>query len=356
VLLEVLAEFGMQRDALKIIIAYGTHPPQSDTECVAAYGETFHHYPFIHHDCHDISQFIEMGRTSRNTPIRLRRDIVQASAVITMGAICHHYFAGYGGGRKLIFPGCGEKSAIYANHGLYLDSERGVLSLGCQPGVLENNPLAQDLFEIEKSRPADLAVHGILDSHGRLADLLVGRGMEDFLEGCRIHGASCEMRSPQYDLVIGSCGGFPKDINFIQSHKAMHNSAMFVKDGGLLLLYAECRDGIGSKTFLPWFAVGGFSAAFAKLAESYEGNGGTALATMTKTSRIRIGLISSLSDDLCTTVGLEKWSHEQVRQYVTALDGKSSIAIIPNASLLVRVDDRKYRRQHGNPPHRISKD
>jgi len=336
VLFETLMEFGMDRDRLRVIIAYGTHPAQSDTECLACYGEAFRDYPFVHHDCHDITQFVDRGTTSRQTPVRLRQDIAEATTVITMGAICHHYFAGYGGGRKLIFPGCGEKAAIYANHGLYLDKEHAILSPGCQPGVLDGNPLATDLFEVEQARPADLAIHGILDSHGRLADLLVGQGMEDFLAACQQHAASCEVQSGQFDVVIGSCGGFPKDINYIQSHKAVHNSAMFVKDGGLLLLYAECRDGIGSKTFLPWFSEKSFEDAFSKLAAGYEGNGGTALATMTKTNRIRIGMITSLPDELCATINIEKWAHADVCTHLETLPATSSIAVIPNASLLVK--------------------
>lgn len=336
ILFEMLEEFGLNRANFRILIAYGTHPAQSDEECLTAYGEVYTTHPFIHHDCHDITQFIESGTTERGTPIRFRSDISEATAVITMGAICHHYFAGYGGGRKLIFPGCGEKSAIYANHGLYLDRSASILAPGCQPGVLEANPLAEDLFDVEKTRPADLAIHGILDSHGHLTDLLVGSGMEDFLNACKKHGTSCEINSDQYDVIVGSCGGFPKDINYIQSHKAVHNASMFVRDGGLLVLYGECRDGIGSKTFLPWFDAGDFTSAFKKLAANYEGNGGTALATMTKTGRIRIALVTSLDDATCKTIGMEKWSHDQVSRHLTALPPETSVAFIPNASLLVR--------------------
>ena len=60
-----------------------------------------------------------------------------------------------------------------------------------------------------------------------------------FLEACETHGKNCEIPPAAFDIVVASCGGYPKDINFIQSHKAVHNAAMFVRDGGLLLLYAE---------------------------------------------------------------------------------------------------------------------
>lgn len=336
VLLEELVNHGMDGGAVKFIIAYGTHPPQSREECLSAYGDIYKTHTFIHHDAGDKNVFTELGHTGKNTPIRLRKDLLAATAVITMGGVCHHYFAGYGGGRKLIFPGCGEKEAIYANHSLFLDIDRQKLSTGCQPGHLNHNPLAGDLFEIEQSLPAHLSIHGLLDSHGELCDLLLGAGRDIFDQACRLQGLSCEISSGEFDTVIASCGGFPKDINFIQAHKAIHNSAMFVRDGGLLLVYCECRDAVGSTTFLPWFEKGSFEAAFNLLAENYEGNGGTALAMMTKLQRIRIGLVTSIKLDILEKMGVELWNHSKVSEHIAKTGPDESIACITNASLLVK--------------------
>jgi lactate racemase len=341
-LINSLEQHGMDSMRLKIIIGYGTHSRQSDEECRQAYGKVYDNLAFIHHDCQQAEAFKDLGLTRRGTPIRFRRDLLEASAIITMGAVSHHYFAGYGGGRKLIFPGCGERDAIYKNHGFYPDASTGTIAEGCQPGILDGNPLAEDLFEVEEKLPAHLAIHGILDSHGGLCDLLLGQGRKPFLEACSLHGAHCEVTSPSFDIVVASCGGSPKDINFIQSHKAIHNAAMFVRDGGLLLLYGECRDGIGSKTFLPWFTMDSFDAAFNELSCNYQGNGGTALAMMTKLRRIRIGMVTRLDDDLCGLIGIEHWSHQQILTYMSELNHeqpeqkKLSIAYIPNASLTVK--------------------
>jgi nickel-dependent lactate racemase len=335
-LIDELVAQGMDTAALKFIIAYGTHPPQTREECLAAYGEIYDTYTFIHHDASDKNIFTEVAVTQKKTPVRMRKDLLEASAIITMGAVCHHYFAGYGGGRKLIFPGCGEKESIYANHSLFLDADNQKLASGCQPGNLSGNPLADDLFEVEEHLPAHLSIHGLLDSHGTLCNLLVGSGRKLFDEACGAQGNSCEISSEQFDTVVASCGGFPKDINFIQAHKAIHNSAMFVKDGGLLLVYCECRDGVGSTTFLPWFDKGSFETSFTLLAENYEGNGGTALAMMTKLQRIRIGLVTSINPELLTKIGVERWDHNQVCEHIANVHQEESIACIPNASLLVK--------------------
>jgi nickel-dependent lactate racemase len=336
VLLDTLENFGADPDRMTLFIAYGTHALQTDKECLEAYGDSYQNVRFIHHDCMDDKCFVNSGKTSRGTSVLIRRDIVETGFLITFGAVSHHYFAGYGGGRKLIFPGLGQKESIYQNHELFLDKKRQTLSPCCQSGVLDKNPLAEDLAEFETFCPADLAIHGILDSKGQVCDLLPGVGTDHFQNACVEHGKHCEVAvTRDYDLVIASCGGYPKDINFIQSHKAIEHASKFVRNNGMLIILAECQDGVGSKTFLPWFEMGSWKNAFDRLAQNYEGNGGTALSMMAKLKRIRILMVTQLSDSICKTIGVEKIFLDQVKLLVKQSTG--SVAAIPNAGILVRI-------------------
>ena len=336
VLVKTLEDFGADRNRMSVFIAYGAHAPQSDAECRAAYGDTYGNLRFIHHDCTDDRCFSNLGKTARGTRVRIRKDILATTFLVTFGAISHHYFAGYGGGRKLIFPGLGHRDSIYHNHGLFLDRNHRALSLFCRSGVLDQNPLAEDLAEFETFRPADLAVHGILDSKGRVCDLLAGAGTAHFRNACAAHGKNCEIdTTKEYGLVVASCGGFPKDINFIQSHKAIEHASAFVQDNGTLIVLAQCPDGIGSNTFLPWFDIGDWDTAFDKLAKNYEGNGGTALSMMVKLRRIRIFLVTDLDERLCRTIGVEKLSVNQAKTFIKA--STESLAAIPNAGMSVKV-------------------
>jgi nickel-dependent lactate racemase len=335
VLLNTLENVGADPGRMTIFIAYGTHAPQTDKECLEAYGSVYQNIRFVHHDGMDDKCFVNSGKTFRGTSVLIRRDIVETGFLITFGAISHHYFAGYGGGRKLIFPGLGQKASIYHNHGLFLDRERQTLSPWCQSGVLDKNPLAEDLAEFETFCPADLAIHGILDSRGQVCDLLPGVGTDHFRNACAEHGKHCEVTvARDYDLVIASCGGYPKDINFIQSHKTIEHASKFVGNNGVLIILAECQDGVGSKTFLPWFEMGNWKNAFDRLAQNYEGNGGTALSMMSKSERIRILMVTTLGDSVCKTIGIEKISMDQVKFLVKQSTG--SVAAIPNGGILVR--------------------
>ena len=332
---DVLEQSGAKKDDITFYIAYGTHPRQTDEESVNAYGKTYYKYTFIHHDCSDTASMTTLGTTKRGTSVTLRKDILQSSLLISFGAISHHYFAGFGGGRKLLFPGLASREAIYHNHSLFLNMKNRKLEPGCQNGILEGNPLAEDLHEIDTVLPPRISIHGILDSHGKVCQLHVGSTYEDFLGACHQHNTYFKSHSDAlFDCVIASSGGYPKDINFIQAHKSVHNAASFVNDGGTLIILAECRDGVGTNTFLPLFKEGGWDKVFEKLLKKYEGNGGTALAMMAKTQRIRIYMITNFDEETCTLMGIRKIDARQANSMIQK--EKGTVAVIQNASMLVR--------------------
>lgn len=338
ILMDVLKTHGAPSKGIRVFIAYGTHPRQSEDESAAAYGESYGRFDFVHHDATDPAVFEHLGETSRKTPVRIRKDLLDCTFIVTFGAISHHYFAGYGGGRKLIFPGLGYREAVYRNHALFLDTVLNRLAPGCRPGLMDGNPVAEDLAEYEAFFPAHLAVHGILNSSGNVCRLFVGKAPADFKRACASHARHYEVRSAGvYPWVLASCGGHPKDINFIQSHKAIQNASRFVEDGGTLVVLSRCPDGVGSQTLLPYFSMGGFAAAFKALCERYEGNGGTALSMMEKTNRIRILMVTDLEETLCRAMGVEKLTADAAQAWIR--NRKGSLAVLPNAGLLVRVSE-----------------
>jgi nickel-dependent lactate racemase len=332
---EALISKGASGKNITFYIAYGTHPAQSEDESIACFGETYRKYRFIHHQCADDHVFKEVGVTSGGTPVRIRKDVLESSLILTVGAISHHYFAGYGGGRKLLFPGLAQKRSIEFNHGLFLNRDKKKLHEGCQPGNLDGNPVAEDLKEIDEMVPPKISVHGILNSRGEICHIAMGKSYDDFLAACREYDHYFRSgTSGQYDMVVASCGGYPKDINFIQAHKSVHNAAAFVRDEGKLILFSECIDGIGSETFMKYLKTGSYEEVFEVLTRHYEGNGGTALSLMGKTGRINIYLYSSLDESICQILRVRKVSEKDIRTRIKMNTG--SLAVIKNAGLLVK--------------------
>jgi lactate racemase len=333
-LTNLLTQHGAKQENIIFYIAYGTHQRQSEEESQNSYGSVYKEYQFIHHDCRDNALFEYHGITKRGTKVMIRRDILNSTLLITFGAISHHYFAGYGGGRKLLFPGLGARESVYHNHGLFLDRETRSLASGCQPGKLEDNPLAEDLQEVDTRMPPRISIHGILNTSGKVCQLIIGKNYSDFVAACQVHDGFYKLNSTQqYDLIVASSGGYPKDINFIQAHKSVHHAAAFVRDGGRLVMLSECTDKIGSDYFLKYLQAGSFEAAFSMLENNYEGNGGTALSMMDKTKRIAIYMLTSLDEDICNTLGVTKVTVNDIEKMITSETG--NMAVIKNASILV---------------------
>ncbi|HEU4433300.1 MAG TPA: hypothetical protein VFR51_07870, partial [Pyrinomonadaceae bacterium] len=159
----------------------------------------------------------------------------------------------------------------------------------------------------------------------------------------RAHRAACEHYLKRHsfpirakrDVVIASCGGFPHDINMIQAHKALDMASHACKDGGTIVLLAECRDGLGRSDFLKWFDVADSRALENKLRNGYEVNGQTAWSLMTKAERYRVCLVSDLRDQQ-----VEKMRMVPVRSIEQALEqaGSADGFIMPRgAAVLPRV-------------------
>lgn len=333
-IIDAINEFNVPKERITFFIAYGTHPKQTREESLQTYGKIYEKYEFVHHDSNNLSLFKNIGRTKRGTPILIRKDILDSSTIITFGQIQHHYFAGFGGGRKLLFPGLGEKYSIYRNHSLFLDSNNKTLNIACMPGQLINNPVAEDLKEISLASPSVISINAILNDKNQVAQLHIDTNYSDFLSTCKIYDSYYKIKDEkEYDCVVASAGGYPKDINFIQTHKSINNAARFVKDGGTLFILAGCKDGIGNKQFLSLFK-NNYQDLFTKLLQKYQGNGGTALSMMEKTKRINILMYTSLKEKQCQLLGVKKITKKQLIEKINQV--KSKVAVIPSANLVIR--------------------
>jgi nickel-dependent lactate racemase len=335
VLTGYLQESGIPPSGITFYIAYGTHAPQSEQECIESYGETYKQFRFVHHNSRDTGAFQALGTTSRGTSVKVAREVLQHDMLITFGAILHHYFAGYGGGRKLLFPGMGAYESILQNHRLFLDYKTRSPAAGCLSGQLDHNPLALDLEEISGMLPPHLEIYTILDSQKQVCEISAGTSYEEFRKVCQRYDLffkSTEMQ--QFDLVVASAGGYPKDINFIQSHKSIQNAASFVKNGGKLIIFAECRDGIGNPGLMGLFRLGGKDNIFRELEVEYKNNAGTAISMLEKAERMEIRMVTTLSEEDCRFMGATRCLPEDVQHMIDS--EKGSVAVLENAGMLYR--------------------
>jgi len=244
ILLDELNRAGIPDKDMYIVFALGTHRPMTEEEIIHEVGPAVaKRVRMYNSDSRDESQFSYFGTTSRGTPVSFNKLVVEADHIVCTGSVVHHFFAGFGGGRKAMLPGVAYYETIRKNHSMMFDADAVI-------GKLEGNPIYHDQVEgVQMCRPSFL-INAVLNEKKEFLKIFAGDFVTAHKEACKfvdtVYGA--EIESPA-DLVIATCGGYPKDINIYQLQKTMDNAWCAVKEGGIVIILGECREGSGSELY-----------------------------------------------------------------------------------------------------------
>ncbi len=329
-LLERLERLGLG-SAVRFYIATGTHTPMPPEEFAAILpADILARYPVVSHNCDDADNLVELGRTSRGTPVWTNRAFVESDCKIVVGNIEPHHFAGFSGGYKTAAIGLAGRATITANHTMLTDAFSRM-------GEFELNPLRQDIEEIGRMMGVQFALNVHMDAAKRILDAYFGHPQSVISVGIPpvLAAAQAVFHAP-YDIVISSPGGHPKDINFYQSQKAITPAGMLARDGGVVILAAACPEGSGSLSYEDFMqGVTSLDAVLEKFrAQGFRVGPHKALQVALVARRVRIILVSSLPADLVRSLLLEPAPDlpaalRMARQSLPG--GIARIAILPHA-------------------------
>lgn len=321
VLLDELRRLGVGNSGVSFLVGGGTHRPPTPEEVVRIVGEEPARRTAVHfHDAFDGDDNVLIGTTPRGTPVEIDRRLVECDRAILVGAISFHYFAGFSGGRKALLPACASDRSIQANHLLGFDRARLGKAEGVATGVLDGNPVSEDMEDAARLFGAAFLVNTVLGASGGIVGLYAGDWFAAHRRGCADYLAAHSVAAPeQRPIVVAGAGGAPRDVNLIQSHKAMEHARIVLEDGGDLVLVAECGEGLGAADFLDWFAPGTAAGMAARLVNGYRIHGQTAWGIRWKSERYRVRLVSALPPDQVRQMGMEPYA--TVQEAVAACAG-----------------------------------
>lgn len=242
-LLSLLLDAGLDATRIRGLFALGTHREMSWEEMARRAGaRAASTIELSSVDCRKSEHFVNLGRTSRGTPVVLRRDVVEADLRILVGTIEPHPQAGFGGGWKNVLPGLAGAEAVAANH-LLMPSADHYNMIGTDP---ERNPMRLDLEEAcVMLGGTTLIVNVVLDPRRRPVGVFVGDPLSAHRAGvalaARIYGVPV---SEPADIVVA--GAYPMHMDLRQAGKAILNTAGACRKGGTLVGYLACPEGLGN--------------------------------------------------------------------------------------------------------------
>lgn len=242
-IIEVLKSAGRKMDEIKILVAYGLHKPAPKELEVEFLGEEIvKEIEVLSHDAEDEDSLTYIGKTSFGTSLSVNNLILKSDLVILTGLIEPHFFAGYSGGRKSILPGVSGEEAIYNNH-----SFKMIMHPLSRYGVLDGNPVHEDMVEAARMIPTQMfLVNVVIDRRRRITGAFTGDIYGAHLEGVKFLDRYVRVKAPlKADIVVTSNGGYPLDRDLYQAVKGIATGELVTRRGGVIVLFAECVDGIG---------------------------------------------------------------------------------------------------------------
>jgi nickel-dependent lactate racemase len=236
-LAEMLNEYGVDDHRIKVVIGRGTHRQAKPEEVAAKLGSMAKRFEVTIHDCDDADNLVLMGMTKRDTPVWINRQVAESGLSIAIGTSNPHYFAGYGGGAKLVLPGVAGRETIVHNHAMVADEK-------ARQGIMDGNPIWEDMLETARIANLGLKIDLVLNTRKQVHKLFAGEveaaqraAVKALLQ---IYGLEVPKMA---DITLTS--GYPLEVNLIQSGKAILLANEVTKDGGAIVLLSALSDGAG---------------------------------------------------------------------------------------------------------------
>ncbi len=230
---------------ITLLVATGCHRSTTKAELVEKLGEAIvASERIVVHDAADASTNVEIGTLPSGAPLVIDRLAANADLLIAEGFIEPHFFAGFSGGRKSVLPGVCDRVTVLGNHcSRFIDSEFA------RAGVLEGNPIHADMLAAAELAKLRYIVNVVINEEKQTVAAFAGDPKQAHLAGCAFLRPYCEVETKPADIVITTNGGAPLDQNVYQCVKGLSTAEAAAKPGGVLILLAECADGVSGEGF-----------------------------------------------------------------------------------------------------------
>lgn len=332
-------EAGVRPGQITLLNSTGTHRPNTTAELTELLTmDVVRRYRVINHECEDARSLIQVGTTSDGAPALLNRNLIEADVRIVTGFIEPHFFAGFSGGPKGIMPGCAGMKTVLSNHG-----PRQIGDPNAAFGITRGNPIWEEMRDIALRVGPSFLLNVTLNDRKEITGVFAGDLLEAHRQGAEFvrHSAMQRVQAP-FDIVITTNSGYPLDMNLYQGVKGMSAGVRILREGGLLVLACECREGVPAGS--PMDQIHRSAENLEEILATLMAPGGTARPEQWQAQiqallqrRADVRVYSSLPDDVVRACHLTP-CHDiaaTVAQRQAELGPKARVAVLPQGPLTI---------------------
>jgi nickel-dependent lactate racemase len=228
-------------DQITLFNALGTHRENTRDELAAMLGaDIVERFRIVQNNAFDQDTQVSLGKTSWGHEVWINRELMETDVKILTGFIEPHFFAGFSGGGKAIMPGMAGQGTVLGNHdaGMIGDSRSTW-------GITDGNPIFEEARAAALLAKPDFLLNVTLNSAKEITGVFAGSLAAAHDAGIAFarENAMTSIEQP-FDIVITTNSGYPLDMNLYQAVKGMSAAEQVIKDGGTIIVAAECSDGI----------------------------------------------------------------------------------------------------------------
>lgn len=241
---------GVDGDKLEIVFASGMHPAMTPREVAEKIGPAMTKIPWRCNPWQDAEAYQSIGRVGR-MDVSIDRGVLEADLRIIISSVSVHLQAGFGGGYKMLLPGCASLDTIRQLHRLGLRDAQHQL-VGSEAA---RNPMRQAIDaagQLLETHPGDnFAVQYLLDTQNMPSFIAAGEVVPTqrmLAKQCSV-ATGVRMDSPA-DILITNA--FPRDHDLWQSFKCIANTRWACRPDGVIICLTRCEAAMQGMSVPKW--------------------------------------------------------------------------------------------------------
>jgi len=250
VIMREVRHAGIKDSQLELMFATGMHYAMSPQQAATKLGELAESIAWRCNPWQTRSAYVDLGRVG-NVGVLIDRRVAGADLRIMISSVSPHLQAGFGGGYKMLLPGCAHLETIGALHrlGVYRAPKQLV---GTEP---TSNAMRRAIDQggqlVDQHHGKTFAVQYLLDADLVPTFIAAGEPIPTHRMVAKQCAVACGvvMEGPADVLIVNA---HPLDFDLWQSFKCIANTRWAVKPGGAIICLTRCREGLAGMKVPKW--------------------------------------------------------------------------------------------------------